>query len=1049
MGDNEITLENFKQWTKDCGVKRVQIKYEELARDAKAKGRTLQEEMKAQGFKDFNAFSKQCERFSTACWPLEFKELGSGYVLYFQYMWFLMGICFLMLGLQAPAMALYAQNSDLGDWEWHDWQKAFSTDNSACKCVGGSGFGATCGSWDYDRCPSSTNCSVSKPGQWLCHRWCYAGELCPTTKVGDSAGLNVRMTSGTVKAYSSCQQDDKLITECKNDEFRSADISYAESDVLLQGKATFIGTQFLSPGNLGPDESQNALIPVLYLVCVAVLCGGILLAYSSQVITDHKVDLGSTSPNDFAIMVKGLPVTATDEEEIMEFFSKHAVPGKENTEIVKVVIGWDVDEFRENMRQLKTLSDQLHEREDQKDEKSMEIKQALVKITQALKSAGSKDTKLKSSGVVVVTFRYQADLRACLNRWRSFWARWFYADAGDLCGLPLCMGPELARYPIGGRPIAKLSVTRAPNPGDINWTELAVPLRERLKQFLYTNGVMALLVMVCFGAVYGLREVQEIASGKRGGLDTSENETAGSTGPWPGIGAGLVVAIVNALLMFAAKYLGEKEYHDTLTEQEFSQALKMSIGMIVNTGGVILFMYTRPAEWYMSEGLVQNVFTVLVINAIIPPLIPYIDFGYRMRYWKRRSLTQARLEEMNETKKSLKDAKSQEAKDLMREIEGFKRAFAPSRMNMLRRYAQSLKVFVCCLLYMPVLPLLSLVGLVGLAMQYWMDKYLLLHWQQRPLKPASADMANMSVRFIKFTCPLGLSVAFYGFLTPSYYDKNLVLSSFLLSLAVGAIFSFAFPLSVWVRCWLSLPCNATSFLGEREGDYYQAQYMWSKEMKYHKDQFIYKRLPDDKNPEMLQPGKVAAMKIEDAKECYGASVVAAAAEAADGAEPPIALKSGRVFGAGHSLGSAGGGTSGGSGAPPVTYGAVSVEVAGEDGGGPKDDERSDAPLMDSGAVPASVAMPVSSGPSSSAPGGSSIGRPKVVWEYEVRDGYTAFHDDCQKYMEQRYQDFVGSGGNPRCNVKTQGKKVSIDFEKMTSKVDDSHKIRKIKRRETE
>lgn len=336
---------------------------------------------------------------------------------------------------------------------------------------------------------------------------------------------------------------------------------------------------------------------------------------------------------------------------------------------------------------------------------------------------------------------------------------------------------------------------------------------------------------------------------------------------------------------------------------------------------------------------------------------------------------------------------------------------------------------------MPVLPVLSLVGLVGLAMQYWMDKYLLLNWQQRPLKPASADMANMSVRFIKYTCPVGLSVAFFCFLTPSYYDKNLVLSSFLLSLAVGSIFSFLFPLSVWVRCWLSLPCNEAVAAGDYEGDYYQAQYMWSKEMKYHKDQFIYKRLPDDKNPEMLELGRLVAMKAEDAKESYGASAEAAADEAAHGTEVRIALKSGRVSTTTDSLGSAGGRTSGGSEAPATTYGAVTLEV---DGGDAKDDERPEVPFMGVPVVPASVAMPAGSD-------GSSASRPTVVWEYEVRDSYTAFHDDCQKYMEQRYQNFVGSGGNARINIKTQGKKVSVDFDRMSSKVDDSHKIRKIRR----
>ncbi|CAJ1387212.1 unnamed protein product [Effrenium voratum] len=37
----------------------------------------------------------------------------------------------------------------------------------------------------------------------------------------------------------------------------------------------------------------------------------------------------------------------------MEFFKEHAVKDKTDTEIVKVVIGWDIDEWRENISRLK------------------------------------------------------------------------------------------------------------------------------------------------------------------------------------------------------------------------------------------------------------------------------------------------------------------------------------------------------------------------------------------------------------------------------------------------------------------------------------------------------------------------------------------------------------------------------------------------------------------------------------------------------------------------------------------------------------------------
>ncbi|CAJ1387211.1 unnamed protein product [Effrenium voratum] len=96
-----ISKENFTQWTKDCGVKCIQKQYDEMAIAALKNGRSLQEEMAERGFKDFHQFSKSCPRFNRYCWPIEFAELGSGYVLYFQFLAFLTLIFLTHLCLQA------------------------------------------------------------------------------------------------------------------------------------------------------------------------------------------------------------------------------------------------------------------------------------------------------------------------------------------------------------------------------------------------------------------------------------------------------------------------------------------------------------------------------------------------------------------------------------------------------------------------------------------------------------------------------------------------------------------------------------------------------------------------------------------------------------------------------------------------------------------------------------------------------------------------------------------------------------------------------------
>lgn len=1022
-----ITKENFTQWTKDCGVKCIQKEYDDIAVSAVKNGKTVQEEMQSRGFKDFHQFSKQCPKFKKTCWPIEFAELGSGYVLYFQFLGFLMIIFFVHLCLQVPCMVVYSGSSNLVDWYWNDWTQAYGTDSTRCDCVGNSsGYAATCGTWDYDLCTNQSECAFTTPGKWLCQSWCYAGKYCPKTDMDVSASMvNQYIQDGSgwvVKSYSSCTQNATIIAMCEAD-FRSGNTAYSGSDLASDEGSTWIGTQWMSPGNLGPDEATNVIIPTMYTVCVISMCVLILMAYSSQVLTDHKVDAGTVSPNDFAIMVKGLPSTATDEDSIQEFFKEHAIKGKTDTEIVKVVIGWDVEEWRENIARLKELKKKL-DQTDRTTPEAKDIQKEMVQITGALKSAGTKDTKLRSSGVVVVLFRYQSDMRACLRKWDSFWAKWFNCESENIGLLwknnGLCKGAALPRFPIGGRPIAKLTVARAANPGDIHWAELAVPQSERIKRLAITNGVMFLLIAACFGAVYGLR----VAS-------MAVKESAGSGGVWLSLLPALVVAVVNGLLMAAARMLGDKEFHDTLTEQEFSQAAKMSVGMVVNTAGVLYFIYATPKEWYQDGGLVNGAFTMLLINAIIPPIIPYCDFGYQIRKTQRSKL-EARLPYFNEVLGRGPNPKDKEQQDELKavkaEIEAFKRAHAPGSMNATRRYATAIKTFVCCLLYEPVFPMISLVGLVGLCFQYWMDKYLLLGWFSRPKRPLNADIANFFVRFVKLVGPIGLSVSFFIFLTPSFSDKNAVLSQFIISIVTSSIFSLVFPLSVWIRCWLGLPCHGEFQVLEHEDDYYQAQYMWSKEMKYHKDQFIYKNLPEDKNPEFLKPGTSTAVSVTDMKTSYGVSAAAVAEDAAEDVAK-VALKGGRVVPTGPVIGTIGSLPAG-----------PSPAVIGTSTDRPGVTTEEDSP---------SVPLVVASGgdlPHTPEPG-RTAGR--VVWEFEWKGHYSAYDGDCQDYMERKYQEFQSGSGRNRVNVRTKGIQISVDFQKMTSKRDGSDHIQKIRRKESE
>jgi len=312
---------------------------------------------------------------------------------------------------------------------------------------------------------------------------------------------------------------------------------------------------------------------------------------------------------------------------------------------------------------------------------------------------------------------------------------------------------------------------------------------------------------------------------------------------------------------------------------------------------------------------------------------------------------------------------------------------------------------------------------------------LLLRWHQRPIRPVSADMANLSLRFIKYTTPCTLAFMSWIYLSPSAEDKSVILSNFLMSLLIGGLFSFACPLSLWMRLWLSMPCNRTITTAEHEEDYYHAQHMWSKEMKYHKDQFIYKNLPEAKNPEMLSPGVTVAAKPEDMKDSYGVSAAKMADAATDGTETATRMKGGRVLD-GDAVVRSTSTTSAVVPAEPVptTIGA-SVKA---------DSTKADEvkPFLGSDASP----DPEPSRKAASSDSLGSAAGQRVTWEFAVSHGFTAFHADCQAYLEDKYQEYKASGGRSRYNVRTQGNTISIDFERMSSK-SGSSKPRDIRRQE--
>lgn len=258
-------------------------------------------------------------------------------------------------------------------------------------------------------------------------------------------------------------------------------------------------------------------------------------------------------------------------------------------------------------------------------------------------------------------------------------------------------------------------------------------------------------------------------------------------------------------------------------------------------------------------------------------------------------------------------------------------------------------------------------------------------------------------------------------------------------------------------------------------DYYNAQYTWSKEMKYHKDHFLYRFLSEAVNPEMLSPEADGDLKLSDLKDSYGAATGGDTVDTSDA----VALKGGRIVGRARPS------AFGAAGPAPVAYGAASeTTVKYGAGAAPPADVEAPAPapepapapvapvaaaitelVVDLEAVKDDTGAPKPHPPASKKP-------PKVVWQYEGDHGFEAFKDDCQEFIERKYKEHHDHGkgkgghgkgkghhdhgkgkgkGESRVDVRTHGNTVSIDFGKMTSLVTAPRKgkVRNIRRLDTE
>mmetsp|Transcript_19012 Transcript_19012/g.34346 ORF Transcript_19012/g.34346 Transcript_19012/m.34346 type:complete len:1054 (+) Transcript_19012:274-3435(+) len=557
---------------------------------------------------------------------------------------------------------------------------------------------------------------------------------------------------------------------------------------------TSVSSYWLSAGNTGPDGSDSVLPALVTLVsCVAVWLTTLFTSMRQLAVKD-LVNRTEVDPSDYAIFVEGLPPDAT-ELGVRQFFEAHGCTDHV-TEVVKVVLGYDVEELMEVNASIQMAWDRLLQAEvpptngngwhDAQPQVMHWPQQTGLDAMQGLQGTGS----------AVVVLRWPSHRKRVLAEWDSpleAILRMLHLSS-RFSSLPRFQGSHV------------LSVTPAASPTDIIWENVGLETTERWKRRVVTHIVAALIFLACFLPAWGASQLEM----------GTERGTVGAFA----VQAGLVLVQVLATIIMgtAARRLVDCERHDTRTHRDSALLWQLSVAvLLIYTTVELLAWNDAGQDWYKENGLLWQAILLEVINAFSLPFFIYFDFILAFQWLGRKFL----------------DPAWAGAHGLRQS--GYNWFFVPIEMDAPASLSYTMSTFIAGLVFMPMFPLGMAVTLLALFLQYWVFKYQLLRRSRWPYRQSHKLVAT-ALRLLSLGTA-AFAFAAWLFLSKSLKGAGEVMLNIVCwpCLAVSLLLTF---LPSWTPLQQAFAASCCAFglevhLDAEEVDYYLAQRAWPKHQKYH------------------------------------------------------------------------------------------------------------------------------------------------------------------------------------------------------------------------
>ncbi len=253
------------------------------------------------------------------------------------------------------------------------------------------------------------------------------------------------------------------------------------------------------------------------------------------------------------------------------------------------------------------------------------------------------------------------------------------------------------------------SVSCAPEPDDIIFENLETTKLGRIKRTLITTMISFIIIAISFIIVVLLTMAQEKIDNMSFGAKNFSKYAVS-------LGITVVTSLVNIIFQGLLESLTKVERHISITDQNLSFSVKLTIFTFVNSSIVPLISNALSNLSNIAinyDLLVSNILINFIVNAVVSPTMWSINPGFYYKKWRIWNI-ENKINPHNMTQRELNEL------------------YEYWDIELAYKYSYIFKTLLQTFFYLPIFPLGIVFSICGLILAFYLEKYNIGHIYKRP-----------------------------------------------------------------------------------------------------------------------------------------------------------------------------------------------------------------------------------------------------------------------------------------------------------------------------